>query len=241
MSQIVSPSDLKLIRQTALLGGLSMEALKDVISDSVVRQHERGQNLFTQGEPAAAFFVVLDGWIKVFRMTSSGTEAVIGIFTRGQNFAEAAAFTGGVYPASGEAVTDARLLHIPARRLFERIQNSPEIGLAMLASTSQHLHQLVRQIEALKAHTGAQRIAEFLLQLAPPDDDECVVDLPYDKALIAARLGMKPESLSRAFNRLKEYGVEIVQRQAAIKSLSRLRDFSEQERAEIMRSHNDQD
>ncbi|NMD07043.1 MAG: helix-turn-helix domain-containing protein, partial [Phyllobacteriaceae bacterium] len=79
------------------------------------------------------------------------------------------------------------------------------------------------------------------LQLAPPDDDECVVDLPYDKALIAARLGMKPESLSRAFNRLKEYGVEIVQRQAAIKSLSRLRDFSEQERAEIMRSHNDQD
>jgi CRP-like cAMP-binding protein len=241
MSQIATPGDLKIIRHAPLFSALSTEALSNLISDSTVQTHERGHALFTQGEHASAFFVVLSGWIKVFRLTSNGTEAVIGIFTQGQNFAEAAAFTGGVYPASGEAVTDARVLRIPARRLFERISASPEIGLAMLASTSQHLHLLVRQIETLKAHTGAQRIAEFLLELAPAGEDHCLVDLPYDKALIAARLGMKPESLSRAFNRLKEYGVEVIQRQADIQSLQRLRDFSESERAEIMRAHTESD
>lgn len=235
----ISAPEFRVIRETALLGGLSDVALRNIISDSNVQSFERGQTLFTQGDDAEAFFVVLDGWVKLYRLTSSGTEAVIGIFTRGQNFAEAAAFTGGVYPVSGEAVTDSRLLRVSARRLFERIRESPEIGLAMLASTSQHLHLLVRQIEALKAHTGAQRIAEFLLELAPQGDNKCVVDLPYDKALIAARLGMKPESLSRAFNRLAEYGVSIVQKQAVIEDLSRLQDFAESERAQVVRGRSD--
>jgi CRP-like cAMP-binding protein len=239
MQLSISAPEFKIIRETALLGGLSDAALRNIISDSTIHQFTRGQSLFTQGDQADAFFVVLDGWIKLFRLTSSGTEAVIGIFTKGQNFAEAAAFTGGVYPVSGEAVTDARLLRVSARRLFDRIRESPEIGLAMLASTSQHLHLLVRQIEALKAHTGAQRIAEFLLELAPKGERKCVVDLPYDKALIAARLGMKPESLSRAFNRLADYGVSIVQRQAVIDDLDRLQDFAERERAEIMRGRSD--
>jgi len=239
MQLSISPSDFKIIRQTPLLGGLSDAALRNIISDSMISEVSRGQTIFTQGDSAEAFFVVLEGWIKLFRLTSSGTEAVIGIFTRGQNFAEAAAFTGGVYPVSGEAVTDSRLLRISARRLFDRIQQSPEIGLAMLASTSQHLHLLVRQIEALKAHTGAQRIAEFLLELAKESQGRCIVDLPYDKALIAARLGMKPESLSRAFNRLTEYGVSIVQKQAIIEDVDRLRDFAERERAEIMRRGDD--
>lgn len=235
----ISSQDFKIVRQTALLGGLSDTALRNIVSDSSIQELNRGQTLFTQGDNAEAFFVVLEGWIKLFRLTSSGTEAVIGIFTKGQNFAEAAAFTGGVFPVSSEAVTDSRLLRVSARRLFESIRESPEIGLAMLASTSQHLHLLVRQIEALKAHTGAQRIAEFLLELAGASQGKCVVDLPYDKALIAARLGMKPESLSRAFNRLTDYGVAIVQRQAIIEDIELLQDFAERERAEIMRGRSD--
>ncbi|MFZ1679941.1 MAG: Crp/Fnr family transcriptional regulator [Rhizobiaceae bacterium] len=233
----LDPSDLRILRNTPMLGGLSNDALANLVRDASVLKHTQGYLLFSQGDDAEAFYVVLSGWIKVYRLSSSGTEAVVGIFTRGQSFAEAAAISGGVYPASGEAVTDIRVLKISARRLFERIREAPEIGLAMLASTSQHLHLLVRQIEALKAHTGAQRIAEFLLELAPEESGACVVDLPYDKALIAARLGMKPESLSRAFHKLKAHGVEIRQRQAEIRSLRELREFTEMERADVMREN----
>ena len=235
----IDPNDLKIIRQTPILGELSQDALMDLVRDAAVMRHDQGYLLFSQGDDADAFYVVLSGWIKVYRLTSSGAEAVVGIFTRGQSFAEAAAISGGVYPASGEAVTDVRVLKISARRLFERIHKAPEIGLAMLASTSQHLHLLVRQIEALKAHTGAQRIAEFLLELAPEESGGCVVELPYDKALIAARLGMKPESLSRAFHKLKNHGVDIKQRHAEIRSLRELRDFTEMERADVMREGGD--
>jgi CRP-like cAMP-binding protein len=231
----LNEKDIKTIRQTPMLGGLSPEAIANLLRDATVTHHEQGYVMFSQGDPADAFFIVLQGWIKVYRLSSSGAEAVVGIFTRGQSFAEAAAISGGAYPAYGEAVTDVRVVRFSARRLFDRIREAPEIALAMLASTSQHLHLLVRQIEALKAHTGAQRIAEFLLELAPEDSGACVVELPYDKALIAARLGMKPESLSRAFHKLKNYGVDIRQRHADIRSVRELRDFTEMERADVMR------
>jgi CRP-like cAMP-binding protein len=232
----LTSGDLELIKKTAILGGLGDEALTALLSDAVVKTPERGEVLFVQGDPASAFYVVLDGWIKLYRMTVAGEEAVVGIFTKGQSFAEAAAFTGGMFPVSAECVTDARLLMFPSNRLFDRIRQSPELGLSMLASTSQHLHGLVHQIQQLKAHTGAQRLAEFMLALAPVEDGACTIALPYDKALIAGHLGMKPESLSRAIARLKEVGVTVKRNMATIHDVDRLRNFFEQERAEVLRS-----
>jgi CRP-like cAMP-binding protein len=109
------------------------------------------------------------------------------------------------------------------------IRESPDIALAMLASTSRHLHRLVKQIEQLKARTGTQRVAEFLAGLCPIEDGACTIGLPYDKALIAGRLGMKPESLSRAFARLREVGVVIDHNTAAISDVSALRGFVDDE------------
>ena len=233
--------DMDAIRNTLVFGGLGSQTLDNLISDASVGECGRGEMLFVQGEPADYFFVVLDGWIKVYRITSAGEEAIVGIFTRGQTFAEAAAFTGGQFPASAEAVTEARILRIPARRLFDKITKSPEIGLAMLASTSQHLHLLVQQVEQLKAHTGAQRVAEFLVSLAPPEaEGSCVIALPYDKTLLAGKLGLKPESLSRAFQRLKRCGVTMERDKAVIDDLGCLIDFKEQERAEVMRPQRNQ-
>ncbi len=229
-------NDLELISKTAILGGVGDQPLTELLSDAVIKTPERGEVLFVQGDPASAFYVVLDGWIKLYRMTVAGEEAVVGIITKGQSFAEAAAFTAGMFPVSAECVTDARLLMFPSNRLFDRIRQNPELGLSMLASTSQHLHGLVHQIQQLKAHTGAQRLAEFMLALAPVEAGACTIALPYDKALIAGHLGMKPESLSRAIARLKEVGVTVKRNMATIHDVDRLRNFFEQERAEVLRS-----
>ncbi len=241
MNSRLGDDDLHMIRRSAIFSALHEEPLERLLRDATIMKHDRGNVLFLQGEAAEAFYVVLDGWVKVYRMTPGGEEAVVGIFTRGQSFAEAAAFTGGVYPASGESVTEVRVLKISARRLFDQISASPAIGLAMLASTSQHLHQLVQQIEQLKAHTGAQRVAEFLVSMAPVQSGACTIALPYDKALLAGKLGMKPESLSRAFQRLKAYGVVINREMAVVKEISQLAGFMEQERAEVMKPRDDGD
>lgn len=234
----ISNDDMSVIRKSMIFSSLNDDALASLVLDGSITNHARGEVLFMQGDPASAFFVVIEGWVKVYRMTAAGEEAIVGIFTRGQNFAEAAAFTAGHYPASGETVSETRILKIPARRLFERISKNPEIGLAMLASTSQHLHALVRQIEQLKAHTGAQRVAEFLVSMTSQRSGACKIALPYDKALLAGKLGMKPESLSRAFQRLKSVGIVIDRDEARIRDIALLVDFKERERAEIMKPRN---
>lgn len=236
MRAVLADSDLEAIRSAPLFRALRGDLLETLTSDAMVSECDRGEVLFMQGEPASYFFIVLEGWIKIFRITPAGDEAIVGIFTRGRTFAEAAAFTAGVFPATAEAVTEARVLRIPANRLLEKISKSPELGLAMLASTSAHLHQLVMQIEQLKTHTGAQRVAEFFVSMAPCSRGPCTIQLPYDKSILAGKLGLKPESLSRAFKRLREIGVEIERNKANIADVGRLEAFVEAERAEAMRS-----
>ena len=121
--------------------------------------------MFRQGDPATAFFIVAEGWVKLYRVTVAGEEAVIHVFAKGDSFAEAVAFTGHPYPASAETVSEARIVRIPADHVVKCIRAMPEIALAMIASTSGHLHHLVETVEQLKAHTGVQRVAEFLASL----------------------------------------------------------------------------
>ncbi len=238
MSVTIAQSEVEKLAEIPLLKKLSSEAREHLLRGGTKKSVSRGEMIFFQDDKADSFFIVLEGWVKVFRATSSGDEAVVGVFTRGQTFAEGAAFTNSHYPASGEAVTDSVVLCIPVAHLAKSIAADPNIALAMMSSLSMHLHQLVLQIEGLKTHTGAQRVAEFLLNLcSDPAGVSCTLVLPYDKALIAGRLGMKPESLSRAFQKLKGYGVEVKQNRAIISNTNALRALVEQERTAVMHSN----
>jgi CRP-like cAMP-binding protein len=238
MSSAPTAEDLEIVSQIAVFQGLKPAVIDRIVAPAVVVALDERAPLFLQGDPATAFFIVLDGWIKLYRVTLSGEAAVIHVFTRGDSFAEAVAFTGASYPATAEAVSGARVVRIPADHVVRCIRETPEIAPAMIASTSQHLHHLVRQVEQLKAQSGVQRVAEFLGSLCQLDHGPAMIALPYDKALIAARLGLKPESLSRAFARLRTIGVEVSASHVAIRDVARLHQIANDDRVamrEILR------
>ena len=213
-------------RQSLLLKSLPEQHVDTLLSHAIWREYERGETIFLQEEKAQAVHVVLAGWVKLFRMSPNGSEAVVSVFTRGESFGEAVALRNVPYPVSAEAVSPCEVMHIPIPVLISLMKEDPEIGISILAATFTHLHSLVAQLEQLKAQTGAQRVAEFLLNLCDCEAGDCEVVLPYDKMLIAGRLGMKPESLSRAFTRLKPIGVKINRNHAEISDISVLRDYS---------------
>ncbi|MEZ5715025.1 MAG: Crp/Fnr family transcriptional regulator [Paracoccaceae bacterium] len=214
-----------------LLSGMPPQAAEDVLAKAPVTTFDRGQTVFLQGETAKAIYIVMQGWVKLYRIAPSGAEAVVGVFTKGRSFGEAAAFRGGIYPVSAVAVTQCTLLRIEASDYLRQLRETPEAAISIISATFAHLHSLVEQVEALKARTGAQRVAEFLCELSECESGACEVVLPYDKVLIAGRLGMKPESLSRAFAKLKKEGVEIRQSTANIADIKHLRLYSEDDPA----------
>lgn len=222
----------KIARRSLLLSSAPEHVVDKVLRAARVRSYERGETIFLQGDQATAIYIVAAGWVKLYRVAPSGAEAVVGVFTKGRSFGEAVAFRTDVYPVAAEAVTDCSLIRIEADSLLRQIRESPEIAISILSATFVHLNGLVAQVEGLKAQTGAQRIAEFLLDLAPCSVGACEVTLPYDKVLIAGRLGMKPESLSRAFAKLRDHGVTVRQSLASISDVAVLRSFVEQDRGE---------
>lgn len=227
----MKPEHIAVARQSMLLSAAPEAVAQSVLASARLREFDRGSTIFMQGERASAIYIVAEGWVKLYRIAPNGAEAVVGVFTKGRSFGEAVAFRHDVYPVAAEAVTDCSLIRIEADAFLRLLRDSPEVAIMMLSATYVHLHSLVMQIEALKAQTGAQRVAEFLLELAPCVEGACEVLLPYDKFLIAGRLGMKPESLSRAFVKLRDQGVTIRQNNAAILDVTALRAFAEEDPA----------
>ena len=233
MSSRLTGGDLQIITRVAVFRGLKPETVQHIIAPAtvvVLRPHEL---IMRQDDPATAFFIVIEGCVKLYRNNLSGDETVIEIMTKGDSFAEALAFTGNRYLATAEAVSKARVGRIPADHIVRCIRESPDIALAMIASVSQRMHQLVQQVEQLKAQSGVQRVAEFLGSLSQAEQGHCALALPYDKFLIARQLGLTPELLSRAFAKLRSIGVMVDASSVTVKDVAKLRQIAANDRNEV--------
>ena len=221
----LSAHDWDIVLQAPLFKAMGPTISRAIIQDRAPRRYARGEQIFHQGDPADGFFVVIEGWAKLLRLREDGEEVVVAIFSAGETFAEVAMFLGGRYPASCEAVSPARILKVDAAVLRRAILAQPQLAFDMLAAASLRLRELVDEIERLKAQSAPQRIADFFLKQAAADSGPAEIALPYEKALIANRLGMKPESFSRALGKLEAFGVTVNRESVCISDLARLAAF----------------
>ena len=226
--QLTLPArDVSLVAESDFMHGLEPAGKELLLQAAHVRTLSRHEVLFIQGDPARHVFVVLDGWIKLFRLAEDGTEAVIAVFGSGESFAEAAMFGQSVYPVSAEAVEDSRVLAFPDHAIRNAIVKDPENAMAMLGAMSLRLRTLVRQIEQLSRRLSAQRLAAFLVRLCPQESGSATVRLPVEKSLVAGRLGMQPETFSRSLSKLKQVGIRCRGPEVTVADIAKLKDFSQ--------------
>jgi CRP-like cAMP-binding protein len=174
-----------------------------------IRKHE-GELLFKQDDLASRLYLLVSGQIKLFRLSTDGDEKVIEVIKPGATFAEALMFLEKpTYPVGAQALIPAEVISVDARDFVDMLRESVDTCLLLAADLSQRLHGLIREINDLSLHTGTRRVAAYLMQRAPEDCDECVLDLP--KQVLASRLSIKPETLSRIFRRLSNAGLIYIQ------------------------------
>ena len=104
------------------------------------------------------------------------------------------------YPVGAQALLPSEVISIDAHDFVGMLRDSVDTCLLLASDLSQRLHGLIREINDLSLHTGTRRVAAYLMHQAPEDCNECVLDLP--KQVLASRLSIKPETLSRIFRRL---------------------------------------
>ncbi len=225
-TKLMAADDMTIVMRAPLFQAMGPEITRSMIQNRACRLYERGERIFQQGDPADSFFLTVEGWVKLYRQREDGDEVVVAIFTAGETFAEVAMFMGGRFPATAEAVSPARILRIDGAALRRAVLQKPQLAFDMLAAASLHLKRLVQQIEQLKAQSAPQRIADFLLDQVPAEAGPATIALPYEKALIANRLGMQPESFSRALARLRDVGVTVDRDHVRIRDVAKLIEFS---------------
>ncbi len=201
-----------ILRDSLLFGKLSARQIERVASRLRWYRLLEGQWLFKQDEPADRFFLVVSGQMKLFYLSSEGNEKVIEVLRAGDTFAEALMFLDQPsYPVSSAALTDTCLLGIDAADFLEMLRGSPDTCFVLLGDLSRRMHALVREIEDLTLQSATSRVAGYLIRKAPAQGDHFRLEVP--KGVIASRLSVKPETLSRILRNLSEQGIVSVRGQ----------------------------
>ncbi len=197
------------LRQLALFAGFESKPLAKVVQHTAVIELPRGRALFRAGEPATHFYYLRYGQIKLTRNSFDGDEKVISVVRPGQTFAEAALFMGAPgYPVSSEAIDESVVLAFPGDLIKQLLSASPEACFRVMAVMSARLRELVLQIDELTLHNATHRLASYLLAQLPEGGARVRdIRLGTPKLVIASRLSIQPETLSRILAQLRERGL----------------------------------
>lgn len=217
------------IRRQPVFAALDEEQFERVQRRAQVLSLEARQLLFQRGDPARHFYVVLDGSLKLALQSRAGDEKIVERLFAGQSFAEALMFLDApMYPLAAIAIEPAIVLSVPNAEYRAVLAESPATCLRLLAEFSRRLHGLVREIEELTLASATSRLVRHVLELAGPQHAggpaPLTITLPESKQMLAARLAIKPETLSRILRALTDAGVMSVDgRSIHVPDVERLR------------------
>lgn len=221
-----TPRDIELaLRRAPLFCDMAPKVLQALSQEVTPASFAPGDFLFKAGERPDYLHVLMEGTVKMTTGPLGGRESVIELLQPVDSFLMAAVLADKPYLMSAQAIGKVRILTIPATLLRRLVSTEPQLALMMVASLANQYRQMVRHVKDLRLRTAAQRLGIYLLGLAEKDGSGETLALPFVKKLIAARLNMTPESMSRAILSLRDEGVDVFEDEVHIHDIEALRDF----------------
>ena len=193
---------LDLISAIPLFNGLPPEQLDAIGQIAVEKRFNKGQTIFSEGDKTTGFFVIVDGRVKIYKVSSEGKEQILHIFEAGQSFGEVTVFTGQQMPANAQTLAKTHLLLFARDAFVNLVSSNSSLALNLLAIMSKKLRLFAAQIENLSLKEIPARLASYLIYLSEEQGTEDAVVLNVSKGQLASLLGTIPETLSRIFAKL---------------------------------------
>lgn len=220
-----------ILKKSKLFAGFDENSIDNMVSASSLRKVTKGEMIFYEKDPAVAFFIVGEGKIKIFKLSSEGKEQILMIARQGETFAEAALFGGGYFPASAQAMEDSLLMVVHRDQFLTLVKQNPNIALSLIARLSELLHKLNRLVEELSLTDITTRLAHYFINIIEEKkliDEPIIIHLVEKKTILASQLGTIPETLSRSLAKLsKENIIKVDGSNIEINDLKRLYSIAE--------------
>jgi CRP-like cAMP-binding protein len=206
----------KLLRQNYLFAGLPPEHLKEIIGRASMVNVRAGEMLFNRGDPASHFFLVVEGRIE------------LSLVSPGNTFAEAIMFQRqNTFPVGAFGMETSLVIKIENQRYLAALNENAQACLALLGDVCRRLHWQLQEIENLSITNATHRLVRFLVdQLEMTGKNQATIELDLSRQVIAAKLSIKPETLSRLLRRLvNEHVLEVEGRRLKVLDVAGLKKF----------------
>jgi CRP/FNR family transcriptional regulator, dissimilatory nitrate respiration regulator len=191
--------------------------LGPLIKQCWVMSAPRGTTIIERGTRLPGVFGLAYGSVKLGLRGQDGEERVLQLVSPGQTFGEAKSLLGRPGHREAIALADSKLVVIPVAAIFALMDREPRFARTMALLLAERTLEMLAEVESAMQR-GAQRLAAYLGALAESPEGNgngnggTVVRLPVSKTLVAARLGVKKETLSRLLRQFAAEGVIEVSR-----------------------------
>lgn len=192
------------LAHTFLFNSFNDREMDILIAAVSLKKISKGEQIFSEGLGATAFFIVISGKVKIFKLSPDGKEITLHIHGPGYPVAEAAIFDSATYPASCMALEDTALVRISREGFLDLIKKYPELSLKIMSGYSKRLRQFVAKIEELTGRDMKSRLARYLLENSVVENGKTVCHLAHSKKELSSLLGTIPETLSRTLAFFKQ-------------------------------------
>ena len=216
---------LKVIREIQLFSTMDEDNFDKLFQHAMLMRYPANVQLVWEGDPAEYLHILIDGAVEMFG-SSQDRQATMFLLRSQSTFNVSAALEDSVYLLSARTLRESRILMIPGKDLREAMEKDTAFAYAMVRDLTERYRTVIKSFKDSRLRSGVERLANYLLLAHEQNRNIDFIELAVDKRKLAALLGMTPEYLSRAFIKLKKYGVEVQGSKIFLKNLDALDHFA---------------
>lgn len=200
--------ELEEMKRLPLFADVGEQHVEAMLRNAFLQRFPSHVELAREGEPADFLHVVVEGQVEIFAGYRD-RETTVSVVGPGDSFIIAAVIVDQVYLKSARALTPARILLVPAELVRRTFAQDGAFARRMTIELAHAYRRVVRELKNQKLRSSLERLANWILAEDRRMGGHGRIVLPFDKKVLASRLGMAPEVLSRSFSALGAYKVEV--------------------------------
>lgn len=213
--------DESVIRALDLFADMDPANFTELMQAAYFQRFPPHVQLITEGDPADFLYVVVDGCVELTAQANN-RETTMAVLRPVSTFILAAVLREAVYLMSARTTEKSRVLMIPSENIHAVFERDAAFARAIVRELATCYRSVVKALKDHKLRTAVERLANYIIREHAKQGGEGALELRSDKRTLAALLGMTPENLSRAFNTLRPYGVDVDGRSVRVSKLADL-------------------
>ncbi|MEW5942115.1 MAG: Crp/Fnr family transcriptional regulator [Chloroflexota bacterium] len=209
---------MELLRSNEYFDTCSQPLMEQIVEHVQLREYEKGEVLFWEGDPCDGLYVIYQGSAKIYRVSPQGRQYIVRILQEGDTFAEVPAFDGGANPVNVETLETCRVWVVDGETLRGLVLTHPQFAQKVLVNFGRMLRGMVVKVSEMAFYQVTHRLARLINEI-PPDDLSGVSGAHWTQEQMAARLGTVREVVARSLKELERSGaIQVENRRITIRN-----------------------